>query len=173
MPVCPMGVEVEIADSLEIHLTCIAQWLREPDSEKVEGQGQHQKLVLWPPTCEEAWYVHTHRRKQAHTHTNMHSHIRNILINITLKDFCKNHNKLENEQKMKAPACLIRFLKATFLGTREITQWLWALASLPHVAASQLCISSPEGSGVLFWPLQALHAHGAQTYTQAKYQTNE
>ena len=164
MPVCPMGEEVETADYLEVHLACVAQQLRDPDSEKVERQGQHQNLVLWSPTCEEAWYVPTYRHKQAHTHTNMHSHTISLLVNITWEDFCKNLNKLENEQKMKAPPCLIRFLNDTFLGTREITQGLWAPASPPK---------NSRGSSALFWPLQELHAHGAQTFTQAKYQTNE
>lgn len=28
--------------------------------------------------------------------------------------------------------------------------------------------SSPRGCDILFWPLWVLHAHGAQTYMQAK-----
>jgi hypothetical protein len=41
-----------------------------------------------------------------------------------------------------------------------------SISSTDMAVYSQLCNSSPRGSGALFWPLEALHA---RTYMQVKY----
>lgn len=59
-----------------------------------------------------------------------------------------------------------------------MTQWLGSLVVLPEVPGSvpgtyrpahSVCNSSYNGSDTHFWPLKALHIHGAQTFTQTEH----
>lgn len=56
--------------------------------------------------------------------------------------------------------------------------WLGDLAALPEDSGQVLaptwwlttiCDSISRGPDALLWPLQALHVHGAQTYTRVKH----